>query len=267
MKSKLILNIAICGLLVTLSELMINSLLNFKMTFPAYGWNLISNLLLAGTLSIYTINSRLNGYKLVIACFIISYGIGSLNILVEALIFNVTTVEQTLNASIQGVVKFSVFSIVLAYFKKDRIEYHDPKMESRSGFKWLWRILLCILLYVVFYITAGMILQSTFPPLIEFYKDKLPSFGLIINTQFLRGLIFSGIGILLLNTCTLNKYNKAITLGLIFSVFGGLAPLIPPNEFMPLNIRLGHGLEVGISNFIYGLLIGLILNQNKLDQA
>jgi hypothetical protein len=42
---------------------------------------------------------------------------------------------------------------------------------------------------------------------------------------------------------------------------GGIAPLIQPNELMPLYIRIGHSFEVGISNFAFGLVLGLLLSQ------
>jgi hypothetical protein len=62
----------------------------------------------------------------------------------------------------------------------------------------------------------------------------------------------------------LSKLKKAVLIGLIFSILGGIAPLILPNEVMPLNLRMGHLFEVGISNFLYGFLLGYILSQKVL---
>lgn len=45
------------------------------------------------------------------------------------------------------------------------------------------------------------------------------------------------------------------------SIIGGIAPLILPGSEMPAYIRIGHSFEVGISNFLYGLLLGYLLNQ------
>ena len=96
-------------------------------------------------------------------------------------------------------------------------------------------------------------------------KIKFLPFELIFQTQLLRGLIFTGIAILILRTTDLPKLKAALLIGVVFSVMGGIAPLIPPNELMPANIRLAHGFEVGISNFVYGLLAGFILVQKGSD--
>ena len=50
-------------------------------------------------------------------------------------------------------------------------------------------------------------------------------------------------------------------MGVLFTVLGGLAPLIPPNENMPGYIRLGHAFEVAFSNFIYGFVVSYLLAQ------
>ncbi len=42
-------------------------------------------------------------------------------------------------------------------------------------------------------------------------------------------------------------------------VLGGIAPLLLPNPFMPSGIRLAHGFEVGISNFLFGMIVGAAL--------
>ena len=100
----------------------------------------------------------------------------------------------------------------------------------------------------------------------EFYKDKIPSSSLIINVQFFRGFVFVGVAILILRTLNLSLIKKAVLIGLIFSILGGIAPLIPPNEFMPAYVRLGHGFEVGTSNFLYGLVIGYLLGQKTIEE-
>jgi hypothetical protein len=98
----------------------------------------------------------------------------------------------------------------------------------------------------------------------EFYNDKMPPFILIIKTNLLiRGFIFVGIAILILRTLDLTSTQKAILIGLIFSILGGIAPLIPPTELMPGYVRIGHGFEVGISNFLYGFVLGYLLEQKN----
>jgi hypothetical protein len=136
------------------------------------------------------------------------------------------------------------------------------KFTSRSFFGWFWRILVGNFLYLVFYISAGLILSITLPEMMEFYQDKIPPIDVMIKTQlFLRGFIFIAVALLVLRTVILSKLKKAVFIGLVFAILGGIAPLIQPNELMPLYIRIGHSFEVGISNFAFGLVLGLLLSQ------
>jgi hypothetical protein len=100
----------------------------------------------------------------------------------------------------------------------------------------------------------------------NFYKGKIPPFALIINTQFFRGFIFIAVALIILRTMDSTLAKKALLIGLIFSIFGGIAPLIQPNEYMPGYVRIGHLFEVGISNFLYGLVLGYLLGQKTIKQ-
>ena len=136
--------------------------------------------------------------------------------------------------------------------------------SKRSLIGWFWRILVADILYLLLYIIAGFVLTIVYPQLLQFYEGKIPSFDILINTQlFIRGFIFIGIALLMLQTLNISVVKKAILIGLTFAILGGIAPLIPPSELMPAYVRLGHGFEVGISNFIYGILLTLLLKLNS----
>lgn len=139
-------------------------------------------------------------------------------------------------------------------------------LAKRSLLKWSWKIASVVLLYVVFYIIAGMILQASLPELDQFYKGKIPAFQVMIYTQFLRGLIFIGIAVYLQQfVSTAPKWKYAVLVGLVFSMLGGIAPLLPPNNLMPAVIRLGHGFEVGISNLLFGWITGVVLYRARIN--
>ncbi len=70
----------------------------------------------------------------------------------------------------------------------------------------------------------------------------------------------------MLRTLNIALSKKAVLIGLTFAVIGGIAPLIPPNELMPAYVRLGHGFEVGISNFIYGVLLAILLRSKSVQK-
>jgi len=225
-------------------------------------WNMLSSLFVVVILGFYVSYSTLRGIGLSLAVFLIYFIIGCFNILIEAYIFNVTDRTVTINEILQGLIIAFLFAPIFVYiFKKWDGHATTLCFNSRSMFVWIWRIFLGVFLYLIFYLTAGIILQSVYPGLMDFYKDKIPPFDVMIFTQFPRGILFAFIAILILRTLNLSLLKKAVFVGLVFSVLGAIAPLIPPNELMPSNIRIVHGIEVGISNFVYGLVLSYLLAQ------
>jgi len=54
------------------------------------------------------------------------------------------------------------------------------------------------------------------------------------------------------------RRHAALALGLAFSVLGGVVPLLPDNPLMPPNIRFAHSIEIGVSNFIFGVILAYL---------
>ena len=231
-------------------------------------WGIVANFFVVAVLGFYVSYATFRGLKLVFSVFVLHYIIGHFNLQIEAYIFNVTDRAETVNHMFQGLFITSVFAPVFIYiFNKWGGQTTSLKFKNRSVVGWIWRVLFGVFLYFIFYLTAGMVLQATYPGLMDFYKDKLPAFDIMLFTQFPRGLLFVSMAILILRTSELKLIKKAILVGLIFSILGGIAPLIPPSEFMPGNIRLVHGIEVGISNFLYGLALGFLLGQKAKNEG
>jgi len=226
-------------------------------------WDTISNLMISVTMNLVVIYSGKSGFKLVLSLWLISFGTGSFNILIEAWIFNVTNTIETALALLKGIVKFGVMALALTYlYPYSNSQLNQTEIKRRSIPQWLWRIGVGIMLYLFVYIAAGIVLQASLPAIAEYYSGKMPGLETVIYTQVFRGLIFVVIAIFLQQICAGSTKSKQVVLiGLIFSILGGVAPLIPPNNLMPAIIRLGHGFEVGISNFIYGCILGMMLHQ------
>jgi hypothetical protein len=225
-------------------------------------WSFLANYLIAIILGFIILNSFYQGIKLTLIIFTIYFFIGDFNILIEAFIFNVTNREETTFQILQGLLIIAVFSPFYTYMFKERETIEIPIFKPRTFISWTWRVILGNILYLIFYITAGMILTIIYPKILQFYDGKIPSFELIIKTQlFLRGFIFVAIAVLMLRTLNLSLFKKSILIGLTFSVVGGIAPLISPKELMPDYVRWGDGIEVGVSNFLYGMVLGYLLGQ------
>ncbi len=227
-----------------------------------YGWVLLANTLLVLSLACYVVNSSLHTTKLWLTTSLIFYIIGNFNILIEAWVFNVTDRTQTLHELIIGIPYCILASLLITYiFSGWKVNPNEkPIFEYRTPIRWGLKILGANFLYFLFYIIAGMILQATVTRFNEYYGDKLPDFvDIIITNMFFRGFVFVAIAILIDRTVQLTALKKALLVGGIFSILGGIAPLIIPNELMPPFIRIAHGFEVGISNFLFGLCAFYIL--------
>ncbi|MGB5243706.1 MAG: hypothetical protein WBN50_08815 [Lutimonas sp.] len=242
------------------TSLLIGNLHGFENVF----WLFLSDLMVVFLLCLVAINNKYDSYKLIAIIFMIFFGVGSFNILIEAYIFNVTDQTETLQQILLNAFEMAIFSIFFIKFIVKKSDSQSISFERRKFGSWLWRIFSGNILYLFLYILAGMILYLSMPRLNEFYGDKIPPMELIIKTQiFLRAFVFMAIAVLINRTVVLPKYQKAVLVGLIFSVIGGIAPLIVPNELMPQFVRIGHGYEVGISNFLYGFLLSLLLFQKS----
>ena len=227
---------------------------------------LISNLLIALLLGYYVQRSTLTGKRLMIALFFIYFLIGHFNILIEAYIFNVTDRVQTLSQIIQGFVHSLIIApLFVTIFGKWKSEEKQIKFEKRSVWSWVWRTLVGTILYLFFYLLAGFTLQAVYPELHEFYAGKIPPFGVMISTQFIRAPIFILVTVIIIRTLDQSNLSKAIYTGLFFAILGGIAPLIIPNELMPEYIRYAHLIEVGFSNFLFGFILTYLFKQKLIN--
>ena len=264
MKTTLFVKSIFGALLLTVLYMLFNMLLGQTIGFDNLFWGILPNYMVALLLGYYIMSSSLGGIRLSISVFLIYFLIGHFNLLIEAYIFNVSSRQETALEIIRGLFISVTFAPLYVYIFRNKIVKEAVIFSKRSLIGWFWRILVADILYLLLYIIAGLVLTIVYPQLLQFYEGKIPSFDILINTQlFIRGFIFIGIALLMLRTLNISVVKKAILIGLTFAILGGIAPLIPPSELMPAYVRLGHGFEVGISNFIYGILLTLLLKLNS----
>jgi len=267
MKSNLLIKSLLGAIILTLLTMVFTEIMGSSHNMNYYLWSIPANFLVSLVLGYYIIHSTHDGFKLCASLLIIYFIIGFFNIMIEAIIFNVTDRVETINSLIGGLFLTLLYSPLYVYvWGRWKSQSVPVSFQPRSIFSWIWKITITDLLYFVVYMVAGLTLMAVYPELIDFYEDKIPAFDLIFQTQLLRGLIFAGIALLVLRTTDLSRIKVALLIGGIFSILGGIAPLIPPNELMPPNIRFAHSFEVGISNFIYGMLASYLLVQQLVSE-
>lgn len=268
MNSIFFLKVLLATIILTVLNVLLELILGTAPSLSYYGWQVVSNMLIFILLGYYIIHSNLKGIGLALSVFTIYYGIGNLNLIVEAIIFDIVNINVVLNSVPGDLMMAIIISLAIAYlFGKSKVKTEEIEFTRRPVLGWIWRVVVGDILYLIFYIAAGLTLINVYPELMKFYDEKtIPPPELIFGTQLVRGLLFVGVAILISMTVNLSLLKKAVLTGLIFSILGGIAPLILPNEEMPSYIRFGHIFEVGISNFLYGLVLGYLLRQKIKDE-
>ena len=260
----------------TLSGILVLIIVSTLLALPSgVNWNmthlpliLLSHAMIVILTGILIKNNTQTGWKLALTVFTITFIIGHFNLLIEAYIFNVTDRNQTTDMIMKSLVLTLVTSpLLVIIFGKWKGSGTKLVLKSRSSLQWAWRIVVGDLLYLFLYLLAGFVLYTVYPQLMDFYGDKVPPFALMINTQFFRALLFIGIAYLINLTTHSSLFQRALLVGAIFSIFGGIAPLtLPGDEFMPAYIRFGHAFEVGISNALYGIILTYLIGQKIMGQ-
>jgi len=225
---------------------------------------LVSNALIALVVAALAARWTARGWGRVLGLVAVAWGITANN-LVEAVAFSLDIPRATL--PMLFVASFlSTLALALAL---DRLMGAAAGAVAwpagRSMGSWIGRVVASDLLYVVFYIGAGMIV---FPFVKDFYAGKpIPGFGVLVPLQLVRGLVFVGLFLVMAARLALPRAGLALLAGLTLAVLGGVAPLLVPNPFMPGPVRMAHMAETGLSNFLFGWLATLILTAPRKDRA
>ncbi|MDQ2840482.1 MAG: hypothetical protein M3Y72_05475 [Acidobacteriota bacterium] len=178
----------------------------------------------------------------------------------EAVLFHVVPPAVAFQALAHGATTAFTITALLALAMNRKRIIDDPRNSGpveTFGKTWTWKLVMGACIYFVLYFVAGI---AVHPFIKSFYSDQwLPSLGELCAIQFFRGLLYIAIALPFIRRMTGRRLHAGLVLGLCFSVLGGIAPLLLPNPYMPVPIQIAHSIEVGISNFIYGLVVAYLL--------
>lgn len=221
----------------------------------------ISGLLVVLALSLVVAGSNQQGWKLSGTLFILYFGINSLNNLDGTLLLRLRTKDFGVfrlvgSGFCTALVFIPLLVLILGRWKNDG-EEETRMIAPRSTTGWMARIGGGVLLYVLcYYITA----IATQPFIKDFFGGfEVPYSGRIIEIELLRGLVYVAAGLAVTSGMRGKRGGAAATLGLVFPILAGVAPLLLHNPYVPDYIRLARGFEIGFSNLAYGALLGHIL--------
>lgn len=217
-------------------------------------WQVVgSSVLAAGVLTLGLHWSNSAWVRALFAVFMLDFVVGTVNTLDEAAFFHVMPTEKLVSAFTHGLLASIVLAAVLSLVPPLR---YGSNAKPSPPLKLLARVPALALLYFVFYLAAGILVR---PYIIAFYQSRpLPGIGVLFIVELIRGFLYLLAVWPWLGMIT-TRARTVLFFGAAYSVLGGIAPLLLPNPFMPPHIRLAHGFEVGISNFVFGAVVGWAL--------
>ena len=177
---------------------------------------------------------------------------GSINPLIEAVVFGVMPIADVpLTMSLQLLLVGVTALIATAAWGKLR---HSTQPSVSLGLTPV-RLGAAALSYALLYLVAGILV---FPFVKDFYATRsLPPLGTVMALQLVRGLLYV---LYAWEWFRFTPRHPGLVLGLVYSVLGGVAPLLADNNpYMPHGVRLAHMAEIGVSNFLFGLVVARLI--------
>lgn len=196
---------------------------------------------------------------------LVYWGISSLNTLVEAVLFQVMPIGTALRTLAWGLLTAGLVSVLFVGLQKQRTLVSTPSSSAPVRTRWGGRIPLLALCYCALYVMAGI---AVYPWVHAYYAGRrLPSVVELLAVQWVRGSVYGLLLGLWLQIAHGTRLRLSLTLALSLSVLGGIAPLLLAGSYMPTAVRWAHAAEVGVSNFLFGLVLGYgLLGRNEPPQ-
>jgi hypothetical protein len=230
-------------------------------------------------LSYITLRARYTRWKLVLAIFLILYGVMTLMPQIETAFFVKLPSSMLPRLFLSGAVFAIVFSLLLVLILgPKRPEAYEEKSSSRlnmTPYEWLVKLCVIVVSYLVLYFTFGYFIAWKSEAVRAYYGGNDPgSFlaqmssvlrdtPLLVPLQVLRAILWSAIAAVIIRVMKGHWWEAGLAVALLFSVMS--AQLLIPNPFMPHDVRMVHLAETASSNFIFGWLVVIILCGWKLS--
>lgn len=197
------------------------------------------------------------GWRRAITLFILLYTAETLLSTIEGVFFGA---YLHLPAGLQsGVAMINAIKSAIAALAVAAL-WRGPGPEAATPAGLVWKLPLIALVYVFFYFGAGMLIAWQSEAVRAFYLNGA---GIddraVALLQLGRGAIWAGLAWLLARSLSGSPLAKGLFAGIAFAIFMD-APLLFPNPFMPWAVRQVHLVEIGVSNFLFGLLAVWLLS-------
>jgi len=222
-------------------------------------------------LSYPIVRSRWTGWKLILAIFLVFYGVMTFLSQIETVVFlnyfvDIVPAQMIPKLFMQGAIIAALFSplVVLIHGRMKGAE-ESPAPNRRVVMpwrEWIWKLILIGVIYVSIYISFGAFVAI--PLAGEAFQDyyaglQLPAW--ILPFQMVRAMVWTALALPVIRMMKGDWWEAGLAVGLLFSVLMG-SLLLLPNPYMPDTIRMAHFVEVSSSNFLFGWIVVWLLNRH-----
>lgn len=201
--------------------------------------------------------SRVRGRALVLVLFVALFGIQTGMMQIETIAFN-ASVEMPLADVLRLLVSAAIAAAIIS--ASAALLFHPAAEGPAAAPPMLgWRIAAAALLYVIAYFAAGQFIAWQFEAVRAYYAaTELPSFGILVPLQLFRGVLWALIALFISLRLRGSLIVRMALMAAIFAVLTA-SQLLYPNPYMPWGVRLGHLMEIGTSEAVWGALAAWIL--------
>jgi len=211
----------------------------------------------AAAIALLAQRTRLRGVRLALLVFLAFYGATTVMMVLEELYFNASLHMTT--AQIFGLAgQFGIEALLVAgaaalLFRPAGGEA-APLPSRLTG-----RVMLLAGLYVLLYYAAGEYIAWQSASLRAFYQNGAHIEPVsVLALQVLRGLLWALLSLYVVSRLRGSLWSRAVVMAILLAAFTD-AQLLFPNPFVPWAVRSVHLIEVGVSEFVYGLVATLVL--------
>ena len=224
------------------------------------------------------LRSRWSGGRLILAIFVVFYGVTTFMGQIESAVFLTKLPAGMLpRLFLMGFLIAAPFSpLAVIILGKRNPEPSESQPNSRlvmPASEWTWKLAVIAVCYVILYFTFGYFIAWRNPAVREYYggadagtflaqmRNVVRDTPWLVPFQILRALCWVAIALPVVRMLKGDWRETALALGVTFAVLMN-AQLLLPNPYMPEPVRMAHLVETASSNFIFGLLIGWLLTRH-----
>ena len=219
--------------------------------------------------------SRWTGLKLMLAIFLVSYGVTTVMGQIETAVF-VTTLPPGLlpRMFLSGALVAAIFSplavLILGKRESNNAGNTQASRLKMSASEWAIKLALIAIAYIVIYFTFGYFIAWKSDAVRTYYGGSDPGtfFSHMANVlrdtpwlfalQAVRALLWVALAVPIIRMMKGQWWKAGLAVALLFGVVMN-AQLLLPNPLMPQEVRMAHLVETASSNFLFGWLVVFIL--------